>query len=89
MRHHPVTLRHALLSASRTYTTEKYDNDGQDTAALTAIATLIMDMWDITWTEDAYEPITEVITGTISLEAGMAMLNAFARRQAELANNSR
>jgi hypothetical protein len=82
IRKHPVTLRHALLAATKSYKPDVLDIDQQETA-LDTITKLIMEMWNIPWSEDAYDSVTEVITGKISLEAGMAMLNAFARRQAE------
>lgn len=86
MRRHPVTLRHALLAAARTYNPDVLDGEQQITAVNTLV-TLIMEMFDVGWTEDTYQAITEVIEGKISLEAGIAVVNAAVRRQEELTAN--
>ncbi len=89
IRKHPVTLRHALRTATGLY--QKYadtlDEYGTE-LSVRAHANLIMEMWHIDWSEDIYDSVTEVIKGKLALDTGMAMFNAYARRQAELEKNN-
>jgi hypothetical protein len=82
MRHHPATLRHTLLAAAKTYKPDNLDHDQQITA-VNILTSLIMEMFYVPWTEDTYQTMAEIIEGKLSLDTGIAVINAAARRAAE------
>jgi hypothetical protein len=82
MRRHPVTLRHTLLAAAKTYKPDNLDYDQQGTA-VRALANLIMEMFDIPWYEDTCDTVTEIIEEKLSLDTGIAVINAAVRRRDE------
>jgi hypothetical protein len=79
MRRHPVTLRHTLLAAVSVYSNE--DADGE---WVTGQARLIIEMFSIPENDSTWDTLAEMITGKLSLETGIGVLNAHARRHAEL-----
>jgi hypothetical protein len=82
MRRHGITLRHTLLAAQRSYKPDTL-NEHSQAVSTHAMTSLIMEMFDVPWSEETYETIAEVIIRELSLETGIAVVNAAVRRADE------